>query len=204
MSDHPGKKAELDKDGIAYDFEKAELDKEGVSLSDEPGAEEAVQGETQQTASAAAAVSKPSTKRKTILIASIASGLLVAFISVGILTHYLTKKPQVEIPVTYKKPVSSPGLDSTEGDILLDPFMVLYNSRKTKESGVLLAQLSLQANPETAYNIGSRMYDIRNLIFQRLSSNADVYSKEELAAIIRDDLKGLNVNNVVFVEFDKR
>lgn len=202
MSNHPGKKAELDKDGIAYDFGKAELDKDGVSLSDEPGAEESLQEETPQASSAETPKSAP--KRKTILIASIASGLVLVLLSVGILTYHLTKKPPVEIPITYKKPVSSPGLDSREGDILLDPFMVLYNSRKPKESGVLLAQLSLQANPETAYNIGSRMYEIRNLIFQRLSSNADVYSKEEIAAIIRDDLKSLNVNNVVFVEFDKR
>ncbi len=202
MSDHPGKKAELDKDGIAYDFGKAELDRDGVSLSDEPGAEEPIQEETKQISSTE--TSKPASKRRPILIASIASGLVIVLVSMGVLTYHLTKKPHVDIPISYKKPAPSPALDSREGDILLDPFMVLYNSRKPKESGVLLAQLSLQANPETAYNIGSRMYEIRNLIFQRLSSNADVYSKEEIAAIIRDDLKSLNVNNVVFVEFDKR
>lgn len=202
MVDSTEKKAELDKDGIAYDFGKAELDRDGMSLSDESGIEEPVAGELPQQTTQE--TTKPRSKRNLALIISIISGFVVGIIVVSIVAYQLTKKTPADMGITYKKPTPPPGLDSPEGDIVLDPFMVLYNSRNPKDSGVLLTRISLQANRETVYNIGSRMFDIRNLIYQRLAANADIYSKEELAAIIRDDLKYINVNNVSFIEYEKK
>jgi hypothetical protein len=199
-----GKKAELDKDGIAFDISKAELDKDGISFSDDSGAEEEITGDSPEDAAQAAPKQGKTARRRIILLASIFSGLALVFLIAGITAYHFLKKPAVEIPVVYQKPPAPPRLYSPEGEIILDPIMVTYNSRNPKESGVLLAQLSMHVNPEIAYNIGSRMFDIRNLVSQRLSANAEVYSKDELAAMIRDDLKSLNVRDVAFVQFEKR
>lgn len=198
------KKAELDKDGIAFDINKAELDKDGISFSDDSRAEKETAPDSSEDAGKAAPKQEKKSRRRQILYASIISGAALVFLISGITVYHFVKKPEVEIPVAYKKPPEPPRLYSPQGEIVLDPIMVLYNSRNPKESGVLLAQLKMHVNPEIAYNIGSRMFDIRNLISQRLSANAEVYSKDELAAMIRDDLKYLNVRNVAFVQFEKR
>lgn len=197
------KKAELDKDGIAFDINKAELDKDGISFSDDPGAEEGTAREASEAAESAPKQEK-SSRRRLILYASIISGAALVLLISALTAYHFLKNPEVEIPVAYKKPPEPPRLYSPQGEIVLDPIMVLYNSRNPKESGVLLAQLKMHVNPEIAYNIGNRMFDIRNLISQRLSANAEVYTKEELATMIRDDLKSLNVRDVAFVQFEKR
>ncbi|HQQ14718.1 MAG TPA: hypothetical protein PK764_04225, partial [Deltaproteobacteria bacterium] len=92
----------------------------------------------------------------------------------------------------------------SDGEVLLDPFMVLFDSNDPGESGVVFAQVSLQVAPGMGPNIFSRLFDIRSLIYQRISANAGIYSKNELAAMIRDDLKDLNVKDVAFIQYEKR
>lgn len=204
MENQSGKKAELDKDGIAFDIDKAELDKDGISFSDDSEVEEQIPSDSSGDAAKGAPKNAEASKRRAIFYGSIFASLALVILIAGVTAYYFLKKPAVEIPVAYKKPPAPPRLFSPEGEIILDPIMVLYNSRSSKESGVLLAQLSMHVNPEIAYNIGSKMFDIRNLISQRLSANAEVYSKDELAAMILNDLKALNVRDVAFVQFDKR
>jgi hypothetical protein len=123
----------------------------------------------------------------------------------GIAIHHFTKEKPVEAPaVAYVKPTPPPGLDSPSGELPLDPFMVLYTPGSPKEQGVLLAQLTLWVSPDIAYTIGSRMFEIRNLIYQRLSANAQVFSRGELLAMLREDLKAFNVRDVGFSQFEKR
>lgn len=197
-----GKKAELDKDGISRDLGKAELDKDGVSLSDElkddePPAEEALQEDVEQTPA-------PWWKRRFIILCA-AAGTTVVLLVAGTALFFLREEPAKEkAHAVHVKPSPPPGLDSPEGDIVLDPFMVLYESRGPEESGVLLATLSLQVGPETAYTLGSRMYDIRSLVYDRLSANAEIYTKDELTTMIREDLKDFNVHGAEFVRFEKR
>ncbi len=200
-----GKKAELDKDGIAYDIDKAELDKDGMDLSDEPGADQSAKSDsTEQNKEAEAGKTPLSGKRRLIIYGSLAAGLVLIITMAGILTYYFTKEEPKPAPVKIVKVTPPPSLDSPKGEIPLDPFLVLYKSNNPKESGVLLAQISLLVNPKIAYNIGSNLFGIRSLIYQRLSENAEIYSKNELAAILRDDLKGLNVKDVSFIQFEKR
>ncbi len=198
------KKAELDKDGISFDIDKAELDKDGISFSDDSGADKDPSDDSPKDAEQAVPAQKKPSRRRLILYGSIISGAILVFLISGISAYHFLEKPEVEIPVALKKPLEPPRLYSPQGEIVLDPIMVLYNSRNPKESGVLLAQVSMHVSPEIAYNIGNLMFDIRNLISQRLSMNADVYSKEELSAMLREDLKSLNVRDVAFVQFEKR
>jgi len=129
---------------------------------------------------------------------------MLVLIIAGIVTYKLTREEPVPQIVQAVKSEPPQNLDSVQGEIALDPFLVLFKPSSSKQSGVLFAQVTLQVNPEIAYNIGSRMFDIRNLIYQRLSANAEVYSNYELAAILREDLKPLNVKDVNFTQFDKR
>jgi flagellar basal body-associated protein FliL len=206
VADNPGKKAELDKDGLSYEIGKAELDKEGMKLSDEkkPQAQAQAQGAAADTPQEAEAQEKPS-RKKIIIIASIAAGVIV-LLTAGILTYVFTREKPVEKPVVaMAKPTPPPpGLDTPTGEITLDPFMVLYTPASPKESGVLLAQLSLQVSPEIAYSLGGRMFELRNLIYHRLAANAEVYSKNELIAMLREDLKNFDVRDVGFVQFEKK
>lgn len=203
MADNPGKKAELDKDGLSYDIGKAQLDKEGMTLSDEKKAAAPEKNAPTETPQESLSPEKPS-RRRLILIASAVAGMVV-IITAGILTYVFTREKPKEAPaVAYVKPTPPPGLDSPTGEITLDPFMVLYTPAGPKESGVLLAQLSLQTSPEITYSIGSRMFEIRSLIYQRLAANAEVYSKAELLAMLREDLKTFNIRDVGFSMFEKR
>jgi hypothetical protein len=198
------KKAELDKDGIAFDINEAELDKDTASFLDLSGAGEDASGDSPQIAAQAAPKQEKTSRRRLILYGSIISGAVLVLLISGMTAYHFLNRHEAEIPEAYKKPPETPGLHSPQGEIVLDPIMVLYNSRNPRESGVLLAQVSLHVNPEIAYNIGNRMFDIRNLISQRLSANAEVYSKDELSAMLREDLKSLNVRDVAFVQFEKR
>jgi hypothetical protein len=204
VADQPGKKAELDKDGIAYDISKAQLDKEGMTLSDEKKADAPSRNASPETPQEEQTLQKPS-RRRLILISSIAAGVVFLLITAGIITYKVTREKPAALPVAaVVKVTPPPSLDSQSGEISLDPFMVLYAPASPKESGVLLAQLTLQVSPEIAYTIGSRMFEIRNLIYQRLSANAEVYSKMELLSMLREDLKMFNIRDVGFSQFEKR
>jgi hypothetical protein len=204
VADQPGKKAELDKDGIAYDIDKAQLDKEGMTLSDGKPADAPSPADSPDSAAQTPAPGTTS-RRRLILMASIAAGAVFLLVTAGIVTYVLTREdPEAAPVVAVAKPTPPPGLDSPGGELTLDPFMVLYTPGGPKESGVLLAQVSLLASPDTAYSIGNRMPEIRNLIYQRLSANAEVYSKAELLAMLREDLKAFNIRDVGFSQFEKR
>jgi flagellar basal body-associated protein FliL len=205
VADAPGKKAELDKDGLSYEIGKAELDKEGMKLSEEKKPEAPAPSAAHETPQEAEASEKPS-RKKLIIIASAVAGVVV-LLTAGILTYVFTREKPVEKPavaVVKPTPPPPPALDSPTGEITLDPFMVLFTPASPKESGVLLAQISLQVSPEIAYSLGARMYEIRGLIYQRLSASAEVYSKNELLAMLRDDLKGFDIRDVGFIQFEKK
>lgn len=196
------KKAELDKDGISYDFDKAQIDKEGVSLSDE---DELDASPADDAPSEALEETRLPRSNRRVIVLSVAAGITVVFLAaVTALFFFHEESAPQKAPIVQAKPSPPPGFDSPEGDIVLDPFMVLYESGNPKESGVLLATLSLQVSPDTYYTLGSRMYDIRTLIHERLAVNAEVYSKDELVAMIQEDLRDFNVREVQFVQFEKR
>lgn len=200
MADPSGKKAELDKDGILFDSNKADLDKDGISLSDDEQ-----QGESQEITQQHKQVDKThqskNSRFKTLLIISI---FLVIASAGGIGFYSLHKDNSDYNPYAYVTPTIPQNVYTPEGDIILDPFMILFTSQNKKESGVLLAQLSLQVTPETAANIESDIFAVRNLILERLSRNAQIYSKNEIADILKQDLVDFKVKDVAFIQYETR
>ena len=201
MSDHGGNKAELDKDGIFFGKDKAELDKDGISLSDEAYGDasqeqDAHQGDEAETAQ------RPTQRYKSLIIASIACIILIA--SGAIILHGLHKPSPGTAPDTYMTMNEPETMYLPESDIILDPFMILLAPQNPHESGLLLAQLSLQITPETAANIESTIFDVRGLILERLSTNAQIYSKNEIAEILKQDLQHFKVKDVAFIQYEMR
>jgi flagellar basal body-associated protein FliL len=201
VSDKPGNKAELDKDGIFFDNNKAELDKDGISLSDEEYEDDsreihAQKKDTKQTAQ------KNTGSLKAILATSAA--IIIILVGGGIAWHSLQEKKVTYNSYSFVNTFESEKIYSHQGDVILDPFMILYNSQNSQESGVLLAQISLQVTPEAAANVESNIFAVRNLILERLSANAEIYSKNELAEIIKQDLKEFKINDVAFIQYESR
>lgn len=202
MSNPPGKKAELDKDGISFDFNKAQLDKDGISLTDVPKSQVPQETDGAGKSGGKEARSTPVWRRRKVVI-SLVAGIAAVCVAAGAFMARAPQKDQSHLPPSYPEP-SPAVLSSSDGDILLDPFTVLFDPDNTRQSGVLLAQVSLQITPGTGPNISSRLFDIRSLIYSRLTANAGVYTKNELAAMIRQDLEDLQVKDVAFVQYEKR
>lgn len=200
MSDISGKKAELDKEGILFDSNKAELDKDGISLTDEVY-QGVVQEKSLQQEQAPGSKPLKRTRLKALLAVSV---FFVITAAGGILSYSILKNKPVDNPYAYITPTVPQNVYTPEGDIILDPFMVLFDPQDKRESGVLLAQLSLQVTPETAANIESDIFAVRSLILERLSRNAQIYSKNEITDILKKDLENFKVKDVAFIQYEKR
>ena len=201
MSDHAGKKADLDKDGISFEKNKADLDKDGISLSDEEYDAGSPEQDTHQSDEVETA--KGITKRfKALIVASLIGIILIA--SGAILWNTQRNISPAPVPETFADLSEPEDMYSPEGDIVLDPFIILLNSQNPHESGLLIAQLSLQITPETAANIESTIFAVRSLILERLSTNAQLYSKNELAEMLKQDLQSFKVKDVAFIQYELR
>ncbi len=52
--------------------------------------------------------------------------------------------------------------------------------------------------------VESRLYDIRNIIYRRLSAAANVYSQTEITLMLSDDLMDYPIQEVAFVQYNTR
>jgi hypothetical protein len=212
MSDNPGRKADLDKEGIALtDTEKAELDKDGIPLGLDEAAPESDVGTPQSTQETNEA--KPQGKKglslllmknKRLTLALIGGAVgLILILSVGgfILYHASTVVPVKTTKAI--KPQEHPTFGA-DGGMLMDPFIVFYDTHDTHASGVLIAQVSLHVDPEEVPNIQSRFFDIRDIIFKKLASTASVYSEPEIEKMLSQDLLDFQVKDVAFIQYQKR
>jgi hypothetical protein len=211
MSDNPGRKADLDKEGITFaDSGKAELDKEGIPLGHDEGTNDSVEGteSPQETREEKPQEKKRlslllmKNKRLTLALIGGSVGLVLLF-SIGgvVLYHALTDVPAE--PTKEVKPQENPTF-GPDGGMLMDPFMVFYDTHDSRSTGVLIAQVSLHVNPEEVLNIESRLYDIRNIIFKKLVSTSNVYSETEIEKMLSEDLQAFQVNDVAFTQYQKR
>ena len=215
MSDNPGRKADLDKEGITLtDTEKAELDKDGIPLGSDEAAPESVAGTPQSTQENNEA--KPQGKKglslllmknKRLTLALIGGAVgLVLILSIGgfILYHSFTVTPVKTAKVIKAiKPQENPTF-GPDGGMYMDPFIVFYDTHDTRASGVLIAQVSLHVDPEEVPNIQSRFFDIRDIIFKKLASTASVYSEPEIEKMLSQDLLDFQVKDVAFTQYQKR
>jgi hypothetical protein len=223
VADTPDRKADLDKDGIILDDPgKVELDKDGISLqSATPVKEEKPAPETPQETTVEPAKKRsipfpswipwpaklPWKRPEMITIPVLASGaacLVLVLVVLGFsLHHAFAKKPVVQ---TAK--ISQPRQDvvvENDGSILLDPFMVFSDTQNQRAAaGVIIAQVSLQVEPEAVPNIVSSLFDIRSIIFKRLVATANVYSESEILRMITKDLEGFQIGRVSFLHYQAK
>jgi hypothetical protein len=203
VADQPGRKADLDKDGIVFaDAGKAELDKDGIALESQER-EAAAEGPKSSDAPAEAPVEgRPRYSRKFVMAAAGgAAGLVVLLAVIG----FMLLKGGAEAPKTPGIAQQAPkAAMSGEGGLVLDPFMVFYETKTPRKSGILIAQVSLKVDPEVMPSIESRLYDIRHIIFRRLSAAASVYSQTEITLMLSDDLMDYPIQEVAFVQYNAR
>jgi len=201
VADQPGRKADLDKEGIVFaDAGKAELDKDGITLESQESLpqEETVEAPPPEQE----AEVKPKREKRLILMAAGgAAGLLILVIILTVVLVGSREKAATQAvnPVQTKKE----NVFRNDG-MVLDPFMVFYETQVPKKSGVLVAQVSLKVDPAVVPTIESRLYDIRRIIFRRLTAAASVYSQTEITLMLSDDLMDYPIQEVAFVQYNAR
>lgn len=204
MTDQPGRKADLDKDGIVFaDMGKAELDREGIALEgQESPPREEFPAVAAQPDPPVAGETPGLDRRKVYAAAGGAAGLLVLLVALGM---FLVSGTPEEAPPRADGAVqpAKAALFGSDG-MLLDPFMVFYDTRTPNRSGVLIAQVSLKVDPAVVPSVESRLYDIRRIIYQRLAAAASVYSQTEITLMLSDDLMDYPIQEVAFVQFNAR
>ena len=199
MTEEPGRKADLDKEGIILqDLGKAELDKDGIALDVEESPVPAKEQEPSPDKESQKPVLK---KQKPLTVFAGAAGLLVLILAIGLFLYHGHHKTPLKISHVIQPQRESPfGADG----IVLDPFMVFYETNTPKKSGVLLAQVSLKIDPSMITTIESKLLDIRGIIYKRLSATASVYSQTEIALMLSDDLIDYPIQEVTFVQYSEK
>ena len=202
MSDEPGRKADLDKEGITLqDANKAELDKDGIALEiEEALAQAPAPGEAIEAAKEPEVKAAPRKRMVIMAIAGAAGVLALVVVLVLALSHGKSTPPQKVANAIQTKKEAPFGQDG----LVLDPFMVFYDTNIPQKSGVLLAQVSLKVDPSMISTIESRLYDIRSIIYKRLSSAASVYSQTEITLMLSDDLIDYPIQEVAFVQYSAK
>lgn len=200
MADQPGRKADLDKEGIILqDAGKAELDKDGIALEIEESPGPAKEGGT--TPDKGPKEHSAQEKRLPLMALAGAAGLLVLIVAIGLfLYHGHHKAPQKTAHMIQPQLESPFGPDG----MVLDPFMVFYETNTPKKSGVLLAQVSLKVDPSMNTTIESKLFDIRGIIYKRLVAAASVYSQTEITLMLSDDLIDYPIQEVAFVQYSAK
>jgi len=218
----PGKKAELDKDGISLPEKKAagtpgkvELDKEGIALAKPGKAEldkdgiplaqkENPDGSVAEAAPEGAEAQPARPSRRTTVIIAAAALSVVLLLALGIGGFLWHKSSQRHVAVTpaarHQSPVPPNVLNA--GEIALDPFMVLYTPQKPGKAGLLMAEVVLTVNPKTAANVRDRQYEIRALINDNLNKNVEVYTQFEITEMLKEGLRAYDVSDVTFTRYD--
>ena len=199
MADQPGRKADLDKEGIILqDAGKAELDKDGIALEIE---ESPVPAKEEGTTPDKGPEEPAAKKRLHLMALAGAAGLLVLIAVIGLfLYHGHHKAPPKTVHMIQPQRESPFGPDG----MVLDPFMVFYETNTPKKSGVLLAQVSLKIDPSMITTVESKLFDIRGIIYKRLSATASVYSQTEIALMLSDDLIDYPIQEVTFVQYSEK
>ncbi|MEN6474785.1 MAG: hypothetical protein ABFD81_12285 [Syntrophaceae bacterium] len=196
----PGK-VELDKDGIALAKQgKVDLDKDGIPLANQESSESTDAAETPEETAA----QKPASSRRTTIIIAAAALSVVVLLVMGVggyLWHKNSQKSAAVTPSTQSlapKPLNV----LNAGEITLDPFMVLYTPQKQGKAGLLMAEVVLSVNPKTAANVRDRQYEIRALINETLNKNVEVYTQFEITEMLKESLRAYDVSDVTFTRYD--
>ncbi|MCD6571490.1 MAG: hypothetical protein J7L53_12380, partial [Deltaproteobacteria bacterium] len=138
-------------------------------------------------------------KRRLIkVIVFVGIGISVVVLLGVVFLFFLNKQDEVSSPQklpSYQRPQAI-----EDGEVLLDPFIILYKQRDG-HTGILEAQVSLQVDPRYTSNIQLNMVGIRSLVLDRLTTNIQIYTKKEILEILKTDLIDFGVKDVAFVQY---
>ncbi|MEA2102574.1 MAG: hypothetical protein U9P80_08370, partial [Thermodesulfobacteriota bacterium] len=179
---------------------KADIDNEGLTLGNKKAAPvaEKEQGPPPKK--------EPLTESKRSLVfIVVATIVMVTIIALGTAIFLLSGKKENIPPASSPNPVAlqpETHFYSTKEDVILDPFIVFFNPITKDRTGVLVARLSLLVRPETSANIEADLFDIRKAIVEKLTINVPIYSKQEIAAMLKEDLNRFNVKEATFIRYE--
>jgi hypothetical protein len=203
MADAPNRKADLDKEGIALaEVSKAELDKDGITLDAPPerAAQEddrPVEAPKEGTPAVPDLIRRLLSNRRLVAAAALASAFVVVVVFAwAVVIMHENSEPQPRKAARV--------LPRNDDGLVLDPFMVFYETHEENRTGVLVAQVSLKVDPAVRPTITGRLYDIRNIIYRRLKDAASVYSQTEIALMLSDDLVDYPIQEVAFLQYRAR
>ncbi|HOJ14160.1 MAG TPA: hypothetical protein PLS81_01650 [Deltaproteobacteria bacterium] len=206
MAGEKARKADLDKEGIVLgDTSKAELDKEGITLAQEVDQDGAVgdepgtpQAEGKSEGGQEKVLGRGFFARYRLAVACGGAGALLAVV-VAAAALIMSSSPEPVSPQTHKA-VHRKAQDG----IVLDPFMVFYETHEDNRPGILVAQVSLKVDPSVVPTVMGNLYDIRNIIYRRLAGAASAYSQTEIALMLSDDLLDYPIKEVAFLQYQAR
>ncbi|GEM_PF-2788599 len=216
MSGSTEKKAELDSENIDLpEYDKVKLDKDGIedkaeaksgnleekdsnkendeeqdnaSKDDSAAEEEKTQGENRL-------------KRFPPKLLIVGIGVMFLLLgAIGVALYIGHNSNTKEKPKRKNTPVVMTRAESTDGDLVMDPFIIFFRT-KTGVTKVLIAQISLGVDPNHKQDLLSRDFDLRRKILNCLSLNVLVYKKKEIEDILRNELKGFGVRDLTFVRY---
>ncbi|HDP25975.1 MAG TPA: hypothetical protein ENN34_11105 [Deltaproteobacteria bacterium] len=196
MSERSGKKADLDKEGIPLDpASKDALDTEGIRHE-----ENAPDPQRDPQEPSSTFFRRTQFRSRTVVMSLLG---LSGFIAVIAGTILFMRLPPGNGPVEEPPVPVFQRIPHWQKEVVLDPFVILTEPRNENSGiGVLIAQVSLQTDLERESNVYSRLFDLRSLIYTRLSENSTLYSKNELTDMLRRDLQQYHIRDVAFIQFD--
>lgn len=201
MPDTPGSKAELDREGIDFTLsDKVTLDKEGMNIDHAPG-HEVYPSTDDENSSASGERHRVLSSR--MIIFTISGFMAVFFIISGLLLWNRSTPEPAPAQQPPPPPIMAPTY-TPASELILEPFIVLYDPLQDRHRGMLVAQVSLQVSPHQTAFVESHLFEIRQLIQQRLVTNAQIYSNRELEDLLTRDLRAFNVNTATFIQYELR
>lgn len=218
-----GKKAELDKDGIslpekeAATSNKVELDQDGINLPEEkvepdqsespppPAPPAEARPEVTEVKDKLLRVLRGLSRRQKIILSAAVGAFILAILLVtgGVLWHKAAHKARTPERLAFQLPPQAP-VTVNPGEIVLEPFVILYTPQKPGKVGLLIAEITLTVNPKTAPNVKDRLYEIRALITEHLTKNVLVYTPFEIGEMLKEGLRTYDVADVTFTRYDLR
>lgn len=220
MPENPGKKAELDKDGIPFEGAgKAELDKDGITFISEDVSDQEDAPKVDQDAPAGPpwkdrlsfltslyekffSLGLKENRRLALVLTGGAVGLITLLAIGGFALHHAFEDTPEK--TAKEAPSREDPLPGSDGGMVLDPFLVFSDTHDSRRAGVVIAQVSLKVDPEVIPTVEGRLFDIRDIVFKRLSSAANVYAQPEIAKMLSEDLEAFQVKEVSFIQYQTR
>ncbi|MBN1636959.1 MAG: hypothetical protein JW920_10615 [Deltaproteobacteria bacterium] len=189
---------------------KAELDKDGLEISNLDEVESEMQQNQSEENFSEDDFSKESSNQEPAIKIHllrkhrfvITVGIIGLFCIVAFGGALLFLKSSREPPQMNPPQILAEQIQTCPDCINLEPFIILFEPIDEQKAGMLIAQFSLQIYPDLRYAIEGSLFEVRSRILETLSKNVEIYSKEELSDMMRENLSKWAVKKVRIVQYD--